>query len=457
MKKLPSILFFATFLIIQNIFSQPNEIVVPLKTVIGKGPFAPRLNPLNVYGPERVNFDSAKMFKGIPPQLTGALIKELDFQPAQGIYELYLRMAGKMSPQMLLKGLDRYHIDTSLLSRVPIHHAVYVLCGMEANGKRVIITDANNNLDFSDDQLLSYDAVKVRSTEKAAEDSVPNQVINYQFALGGKVYNRTINLQMSPYQTAFKYSNPTEQEQYVIAIANEYAEGKAEIEGSPHLITCATTYQPPFSYDSLNTTFFISELSSRISTTGKALVSYNLGDTLLVKDDKYAITSVDPFGSQMTFKYGGKGWSVVGSDSGQFAYPISFPTMGGEPFELKALRGKYVLLDFWGSWCKPCISSIPELVSLKEKYSNHLSIVSVAYDEKVNMKMINDLVKEHKMEWIHLFEDMKAKDYSLVNRFKVAAFPTQILIDPKGQIVLRLEGAGKAQNIENVIRSGLKL
>jgi len=457
MKKLPSTALLAIITLITQItFSQSPEIIVPLKTVIGKGNFPPRLNPLNVYGPERINFDSAKKFKGIPGGLSQTMIKELDFQPAQGIYELYKRLEGKMSPQMLLKGLDRYHTDTLSLSTVPINHSLYVLCGIKPGGQRVIITDANNNLDFSDDEQLAYDTVKLRVNAKEAEDSVPNQTIRYQFAYQGKIYDRKINLQISPYQTAFKYNNPIEQQQYVIAIANEYAEGRVEIEGNPHLVTCATTYQPPFSYDSLNTTFFISELSGKVSTTGNALVSYNVGDTLLVKDMKYSISAVDPFGRQMIFKYGGKGNSITGSDSGQFAYPISFPTLAGEPFELKALRGKYVLLDFWGSWCKPCISSIPELVNLKEKYSNHLSIVSIAYDDKANLQVINRLIKENKMEWIHLFEDMKTTNYSVINRFKITAFPTQILIDPKGKIVLRTQGTGKADLIAKMLQSNLK-
>jgi thioredoxin-related protein len=70
--------------------------------------------------------------------------------------------------------------------------------------------------------------------------------------------------------------------------------------------------------------------------------------------------------------------------------------------------------------------------------------------------VINSIIKENKMEWLHLFEDIKGTDYSLVTRFKVSAFPTQILIDPKGQIILRLERAGEDELIAKAIESNIK-
>jgi thioredoxin-related protein len=83
-----------------------------------------------------------------------------------------------------------------------------------------------------------------------------------------------------------------------------------------------------------------------------------------------------------------------------------------------------------------------------------LSIVNIAYDEEKNLATLRKLISENKMEWIHLFENIKDKNNaSIINRFKVAAFPTQILIDPEGKIILRTTGAGKSSEVEERLRA----
>ncbi|HEY1165730.1 MAG TPA: TlpA disulfide reductase family protein [Chitinophaga sp.] len=428
----------------EDTHARQPEIRVALEKMAGKGPGAPKISPTSIYGPYSFNFDSARIFKGIPAGLTQTIIKELDLQPPQGMYELYKRLNGKMPPEMLVKELGRYHTDTLSLSRLPIKHTVHILSGITAKGKRVLITDANNNLDFGDDKQLAYDTAAPGPGVKNAEDLVPGQEVDYQFAYKGKVYDRKINLQMSPYQTAFRYNSAEEQQHYIVAFVNEYRAGMAKIGEKEFAVTCVTDYHPPFFYDSLNTKIFVGGRGHSESPA-----AYNLGDTLLVEDNKYNIAAIDPLGGQIVFKYAGKGRSITGSQPGQYAYPIACTTMDGQAFELSALRGRYVLLDFWGSWCNPCISAIPDLVRLDQTYRGILSIVNIAYDEKKNLAALHKLIKENKMHWIHLFEDNKDKNNAaIINRFKVEAFPTQILIDPEGKIVLRTTGIGQSSLVE---------
>lgn len=432
-----------------NALAQSPEIRIPLKTVVGKGPGTPLLSPTILYGPGNFNFDSTRTFRGIPPGLTQTMIRELDLQPPQGMYELYKRLGGKMPPEMLVKELSRHRTDTLSLSSRPIKHTVHILSGITADGKRLIITDTNNNYDFGDERQLAYDTAALRLNAKGTEEQVPGQEVDYQFAYKGKVYRRKINLQMSPYQTAFRYSSPEEQQHYIVSFVNEYREGVTKLAGKEYTIACVTAYHPPFFYDSVNTKIFFGRRSDSVPP-----VPYNIGDTLLVGDAKYSIAAIDPVGSEIVLKYAGKGTSVVGGEPGQVAYPIACTAMDGQPFELTALRGRYVLLDFWGSWCNPCISAIPDLVGLDKKYKQMLSIVSIAYDEKKNLAVLNKLIRDNRMQWIHLFEDNKDKiGSSIVNRFKVEAFPTQILIDPEGKIVLRIVGVGKSNLIESRLKA----
>jgi thiol-disulfide isomerase/thioredoxin len=452
MKKTMFPLFLTTIAFVSQVCLAQDQ-AVSLRTVVGSRAVQPRLHPTSLYGPESFNFDPARKFKGVPPELSRTLIKELDFQPEQGMYELYKRLSGKMPSEMLVKELARYHADTLALSSSPIKHSVHILCGMTDKGKRVIITDANNNLDFSDDTPQTYDTAGLGLNVKGAEDRVANQTVAYQFARGGKVYDRKINLRMSPYQTAFRYNNAAEQEQYLIAFVNEFRQGSVTLDGKEYTVTLFTAYQPPFTYDPLNTEIFITEAAGGNTAAGAGRSpAYSLGDTLAGNGNKYSLAAIDPEGSELLLRYAGKGEAFLGFDSGRFAYPISCRDMSGKPFDLYALKGRYVLLDFWGSWCKPCISAIPELLSLHQQYKDSLSIVSIAFDETGNLGKLKEIIAGNKMEWTHLFEDMKDKDtYSIVKRFKITAFPTQILIAPDGKIIRRLEGAGKGSLVADAL------
>jgi len=155
MKRRSFILLLA-FAMAGRTYAQQPEIRVALKTVPGTGPGSPRLSPAMLYGSYSFNFDSARSFKGIPATLANPVIKELDFQPQQGMYELYQRLNGRMSPETIVNELSKSSTDTLSLSAHPIRHIVFILSGFAANGKRVLITDANNNLDFGDDQPITY-------------------------------------------------------------------------------------------------------------------------------------------------------------------------------------------------------------------------------------------------------------------------------------------------------------
>ena len=90
---------------------------------------------------------------------------------------------------------------------------------------------------------------------------------------------------------------------------------------------------------------------------------------------------------------------------------------------------KYVLLDFWATWCVPCIKAMPLLSDLREKYSEELEIISIAYP--TNISQVKDLIAKQKMNWINIYNDI-----SLINSYGgMDAIPKLILIDKSGKIV----------------------
>ncbi len=109
------------------------------------------------------------------------------------------------------------------------------------------------------------------------------------------------------------------------------------------------------------------------------------------------------------------------------------PDVNGKTLSLEDFKGKYVLVDFWASWCTPCRVEIPELKSVYEKYKDkNFTILSISLD-KDKEKWMSALTHEQ-MTWPQL-SDLKGDQNSAAKAYKVLGIPANFLIDPNGKII----------------------
>ena len=96
-------------------------------------------------------------------------------------------------------------------------------------------------------------------------------------------------------------------------------------------------------------------------------------------------------------------------------------------------KGKWVLIDFWASWCGPCREELPDLVKIYEAFHNNgFDVVGISLDDEV--EAWQKAVKKMKLSWHHL-SDLKGWDSKAVETYKVFGIPTNLLVNPKGKIV----------------------
>ncbi|MDR1720100.1 MAG: TlpA family protein disulfide reductase [Dysgonamonadaceae bacterium] len=124
---------------------------------------------------------------------------------------------------------------------------------------------------------------------------------------------------------------------------------------------------------------------------------------------------------------------------GQPAPLFSKKDKDGNIITLADLRGKYVLLDFWGSWCGPCRQSHPHLIALHQKYAPMgMEFISIAF-EHVAIDKARELwlkaVQEDKLTWTQILNNEDEKSCNVVRLYDIKAFPTKILIDREGKII----------------------
>ena len=120
---------------------------------------------------------------------------------------------------------------------------------------------------------------------------------------------------------------------------------------------------------------------------------------------------------------------------------FELPDLQGNPLKLSSLRGKYVVLDFWGSWCIWCIRGVPAMKEAYAKHKDKMEILGVdCRDTEAKWKAA---VEEHQMPWLHV----RCADDQLPTigaQYNLEGFPTKVIIDPEGKIVKVIVGEDPA-------------
>lgn len=120
--------------------------------------------------------------------------------------------------------------------------------------------------------------------------------------------------------------------------------------------------------------------------------------------------------------------------AGTVAPDFSLPMPDGKTFTLSDYKGKYILLDFWASWCPDCRKDIPTVRSMYEKYGNKVMFVGVSFD--TDHSRWTDCVSKNQMDWLHVSELKKMRDAEIAKTYGVRWIPSMTLVGPDGKVML---------------------
>ncbi|MBP6686873.1 MAG: AhpC/TSA family protein [Lacibacter sp.] len=136
---------------------------------------------------------------------------------------------------------------------------------------------------------------------------------------------------------------------------------------------------------------------------------------------------------------------------GTMAPDITMPDVNGKNFSLSSLKGKYVLVDFWASWCGPCRGENPNLVAAYNKYkSKNFTILGVSLDKTKDAWL--EAIKKDGLSWTHI-SDLKFWDSEAVGLYGFNGIPYNVLLDPTGKIIAdNLRGSDLERKLEEVLQ-----
>ncbi len=120
---------------------------------------------------------------------------------------------------------------------------------------------------------------------------------------------------------------------------------------------------------------------------------------------------------------------------GKPAPNFSLKDIDGNTVTLDQFRGKYVVLDFWGTWCSWCIKGIPEMKTYYDKYKDQMEIIGIACRDTEQAWRAG--VAKYELPWVNVFN---GNDKAIIEEYAVSGFPTKAIIDPQGNIVTIIAG-----------------
>lgn len=176
---------------------------------------------------------------------------------------------------------------------------------------------------------------------------------------------------------------------------------------------------------------------------------YKFMDSLAVKlqkeipnssDVQYFASNVDSFKPAVTI--------------GDVAPNLELPNPDGEMISLESLRGKYVLLDFWAGWCRPCRQENPNVVRMYNKYNDDgFEVFSVSLD-RTKSQWVN-AIEQDGLVWPYHVSDLKYFQSEAAVTYKVNAIPFALLLDPEGRVIGKnLRGRALQAKLESIFGEG---
>ncbi|EKF55909.1 alkyl hydroperoxide reductase/ thiol specific antioxidant/ Mal allergen [Galbibacter marinus] len=388
-------------------------IKLPLTTQEGYGAFQPAFGLINYYS----NNENDPWKKtnltvlGIPEDWTDVRIGHINTDIHQSVYQNFHLGNITMGHYKRLQNTWNWEPDSLSLSKKPIACKIAFAYGKDRSGELTMIVDTNNNRDLSDDNafapieiipsvkpdyaaLAKKGAVKVHYERMVNNEIVQlstplliahikkNNILVYNFAQFAttKLDNKTLAIQSNSFRD-LAYHDPE-----ILKIGKD---------------------------GNVVTKDEFLEIGNEVFKN----LGVNKNENVLILE-RMVLPKNQLYSTQIGFK-------AIKFSGKQFKKDISI--------SLDDLKGKYVLLDFWATWCAPCIEEIPTLRELYEKTSkSNFEIISIVGDSPI--ESLEQLIKKHSISWPQIISN----DLNLIKeKYHINGYPTTYLLNPEGEIIAK--------------------
>lgn len=408
-------------------------IYIPIELKAGFGPFAANYALLS---PEHTgtNPDGApwvptyRRVKGIPKDLKNVVKSMVWLNAQQFVYQNFHE--GKISREMYeqLQKSWEWVPDDLILSKTPIKSFVYVIRGTDKTGAVVVMIDTNNNLDFSDEMAFSPVEVAGREDNMNA-DSLrfyeKRRMVQYEYAGNGEIVRDSVPIIV---KHAIDYEFPQDY-WYTIPL---YGQAILKWKGRAYQIRLSNMFDgPEFRHARI---FTDNELSlGKYTSFSRGIEEGEIVTIGSVFDKhKFKYLGIDARSRSLLLQPVSGNTENYSLQKGYSFRPFKAKDFrAGKSVALSDFAGKYVFIDFWGTWCGPCVQDLPELQKIyKETDKTHIQFLGIV--GKDSGERLARFLSKNQLEWPQILSDSVNQ---LVELYGIQAYPTTVLIGPDGKVV----------------------
>lgn len=368
--------------------------------------------------------------EGIPQTWTEIQTGDININIYQMVYQSYHN--GTITEEWYKEVQQSWNWtpDTLNLSKQPMKIKVGYAYGKDKGGNMQMIIDTNNNLDLSDDTIFS--PILIDDFSKLNPDSLAQHPIRI-------TYERLENNQIVEKQASLLIVYDTN---YKILFGSLAQHAIARYEG--HTISITSESNLGYTKDANIT------LSDGKEEKVKMMDRIYIGEYITIEDRIYQNKGVDLNRNVLILGTSNLPKEELHSNQVGFkAFPfegVNFLT--NDTIRLEDYKGKYLLIDFWATWCRPCINEMPELKKMYEEVDkSKIEFLGIVCNSRAkDLKKILD-ENEH-IIWPQIFSDESSK---INATYQVRGYPTTFLIDPQGVIIAKnLRGEELKKKIEGL-------
>jgi len=388
-------------------------------------------------GPQKMIIDT--LLRGKPLGFYYNAVFSVTINPFQEKYERYINET--ISKDSFLSYIEIFNVDTTKLSRISLcENHFYVFVGInEEKKKKVIIVDCNNNHDFSDDSVFVFNMndYGLGAYSEAQTQLFPRFQVNVTYFNGIECITTKTSLRINPFDSFYekeKYISENEYFLNFVILTDFYFEGKINI-GNKKVNIYGNESYPILVSEKLNQNYEFRFFEENKNTA--YINSHTIGDTILIAGKKIYIQGVK--GKILYLKDLGN--YIDRSRIGElFPDVYAYSLENSQKIQLNSLmKDKYVFIDFWGSWCNPCIESLPKIKNLYNEIKNRddVMILGVALEKPQDISKLKTIIIENKIEWLNIWSNFSARKSltSIHGLLGIEIFPTYIIVDKDGRIV----------------------
>jgi thiol-disulfide isomerase/thioredoxin len=359
---------------------------------------------------------------GIPAHWADVVKRTVWFDAKQFAFQNYKQ--GSLDETYFKELKESWDIDLAkrLYSEKPIKCFVHVVYGKDQEGNIRYKVDSNNNLDFNDDPEFTPMPYNWTNTDLLVQNA---HRVKYEVFRQDKVIELTAPLSIV---------------QIKGSLWRNFAQhAEADFNGEKLIISSqgfgSTDYDPA---------------SINIFTKHKTDEIVNENEFILINGTTYKNLGVNSNQQLLTLRKMPNDTVIYSSQIGFNAKPFAGRDFSSnEKISLEQFRGKFLYLEFWGSWCGPCIQELPNLKGAYAQLNRtQIDFIGIAFDEAEPLKKI--LTKEE-IKWKQILLE---REDGIISDYNIRSYPTSFLIDPNGKIVAKnLRGEGLADTLRYFLKN----